>query len=564
MKKALLIIVVLVFQINNLQASHVGGGEITWQCLNDGRYIFYMNFYRDCTGINQVYSQQQFIQISGNPLPSGGLDSITLNADSSQWINNSFGQIPNNCNPQYTNQLSCRNGDAGLLEFYSYKSDTISLTGVPPSSGWKFDYLTNCCYPVKENTNSIFRLNFQSIMYPNVNGDSVNTCFDSSPYFAELPSYTFCRGQYSTVNHNAIDADGDSLSYDQVRSFGISSSGSATALVPLSYKAGYSQVNPTPNQSFSSTNLPYSLDKETGDISFKVYNGSGVRQFTTNTLITAWRDGVRIASISRAIPITVFDCDTITGGQPNNPPYVDAPFPNNTTNPYHGVVTAGNNINLSIVIRDSNSFFFSTNPQSFKIMPKGGSLSNDLMDSRNCPNPSDTSCATFSFAPSVDSSAFPPINYYLAYGAAYMNLNWNTDCNHLNPDGTAKTHYFLIKGIDDHCPVPAMVYKTISITVIPPLGGCNLTTEVGERNDYLKEHVQVYPNPTNGVFYLSGLSLDEKYNIEIRNIQGALLQRYETGNQSNLELNIEGKPGIYFIQLTNEKGERANMKVVKQ
>ena len=103
-----------------------------------------------------------------------------------------------------------------------------------------------------------------------------------------------------------------------------------------------------------------------------------------------------------------------------------------------------------------------------------------------------------------------------------------------------------------------------SITVIPPLGGCNLTTEVGERNDYLKEHVQVYPNPTNGVFYLSGLSLDEKYNIEIRNIQGALLQRYETGNQSNLELNIEGKPGIYFIQLTNEKGERANMKVVKQ
>src|SRR6188768_3511562 len=32
-------------------ASHLMGGEITWKCQPDGRFVFYMSVYRDCNGI---------------------------------------------------------------------------------------------------------------------------------------------------------------------------------------------------------------------------------------------------------------------------------------------------------------------------------------------------------------------------------------------------------------------------------------------------------------------------------------------------------------------------------
>ncbi|MDZ7846815.1 MAG: hypothetical protein U5L96_08610 [Owenweeksia sp.] len=35
-----------------LSASHLLGGEITWECKNNGSYEFTLKLYRDCTGID--------------------------------------------------------------------------------------------------------------------------------------------------------------------------------------------------------------------------------------------------------------------------------------------------------------------------------------------------------------------------------------------------------------------------------------------------------------------------------------------------------------------------------
>ena len=40
----------LVFSLSGF-ASHLKGGEITWDCLGSGQYIFYLKIYRDCNGI---------------------------------------------------------------------------------------------------------------------------------------------------------------------------------------------------------------------------------------------------------------------------------------------------------------------------------------------------------------------------------------------------------------------------------------------------------------------------------------------------------------------------------
>src|SRR4051812_22121237 len=52
MKKSVLLLFLFLFLISHeLFASHLMGGEITWTCTGNGRYIFEMKLYRDCNGI---------------------------------------------------------------------------------------------------------------------------------------------------------------------------------------------------------------------------------------------------------------------------------------------------------------------------------------------------------------------------------------------------------------------------------------------------------------------------------------------------------------------------------
>ncbi|MDX5427538.1 MAG: hypothetical protein LPK79_05475, partial [Bacteroidota bacterium] len=50
-KLGLLIIAILGLSFSS-QASHLLGGEITWECLPNGQFRFYLTLFRDCSGIN--------------------------------------------------------------------------------------------------------------------------------------------------------------------------------------------------------------------------------------------------------------------------------------------------------------------------------------------------------------------------------------------------------------------------------------------------------------------------------------------------------------------------------
>ena len=54
MKKILIFLFILGISFQ-VKASHLMGGEITWECLksgpNVGQYIFTLKIYRDCSGI---------------------------------------------------------------------------------------------------------------------------------------------------------------------------------------------------------------------------------------------------------------------------------------------------------------------------------------------------------------------------------------------------------------------------------------------------------------------------------------------------------------------------------
>ena len=80
MKKIILLLAVLL-AFSNANASHLLGGEITWQCLtsgpNQGEYIFTMKLYRDCDGIT-LSTAAQTLEMWGAGAP---FTTITLDFD---------------------------------------------------------------------------------------------------------------------------------------------------------------------------------------------------------------------------------------------------------------------------------------------------------------------------------------------------------------------------------------------------------------------------------------------------------------------------------------------------
>ena len=56
--KTLLILIFTIGSYLSTNASHLLGGEITWECANNGDYIFTLTLYQDCNG-NQILVPQK-------------------------------------------------------------------------------------------------------------------------------------------------------------------------------------------------------------------------------------------------------------------------------------------------------------------------------------------------------------------------------------------------------------------------------------------------------------------------------------------------------------------------
>lgn len=87
---------------------------------------------------------------------------------------------------------------------------------------------------------------------------------------------------------------------------------------------------------------------------------------------------------------------------------------------------------------------------------------------------------------------------------------------------------------------------------------------IGLPKQSFQEGIVVYPNPTNEKL---NIRLNKNYkNVQLRviSIHGQVVQEKQINQQQLIELNLTGEPGIYFVQLSNQAGERANFKVVKQ
>ncbi len=93
---------------------------------------------------------------------------------------------------------------------------------------------------------------------------------------------------------------------------------------------------------------------------------------------------------------------------------------------------------------------------------------------------------------------------------------------------------------------------------------CILYYPVGLSEKSLSKRLSLYPNPTKGRFTIKSDFELTDWGVKIRSLQGQLVEYMKVNNKKEFVIDIEGRAGVYFIELTNVTGDRIHYKVIKQ
>jgi hypothetical protein len=433
----LLFILGLFFQS---RASHVMGGELTWEC-QGGNYVFTLVFFRDCNGA-EINAVSENIRVWNHPT----LTSINL-----PFVARI--DISPTCNPVLGSPLplSCGSGSnggngIGAIEKVIYKSAPIPIAGTPPIQGWVFTYenfsrsnaLTNIANP------SLYGITLAAKMYaiPGATGG----CVDNSPIFLQEPYFVSCAGSPFTYNMNAVDPDLDSIAVN----FGIPYTHFPTGVydppnnpAPIPFETGFSYLSPTPNASLNGGNIPAQLDESSGELTFTSFT---VGNYVVKVVVQSYRNGFLIAEVEREMQLAVIGCPAV-----NNAPIINGPF---TGGLFETTVNAGDLVNFNLTSSD------------IELLQDGSPQSNLLFASGPMFGTNYTSASGCAIAPCATLNSTPII---IGTQGVTANFNWQTDCDHLiGANGNALDlipYHFVFRVQDDFCQIPRVSYVTITINV---------------------------------------------------------------------------------------------------
>ncbi len=283
MKKILTIAFTLLISLSSSYASHIPGGNLTYQCTgNPNEYIITMTMFVSCpSSLGTTYN----ITASNNC----GLTNPTIQLPQ-LGVMQEVSQI---CDAQIANSACATPaGTIPGVRMYTYQA-TITLPAGCDS--WTFDF-DICCRDASTNTNggSGNSMYFQTVM------NSVTAPCDASPYVTAQPIPYVCAGQPQSYCPGAVDPDGDSLYYSLINPYGANA-------VLITHPAPYNPTNPLQN---------FTLDPNTGCITF---NQPTIGNFVVTYLIEAFdANGNLTGSIVHDFQFEVISCTNITPSPPAN------------------------------------------------------------------------------------------------------------------------------------------------------------------------------------------------------------------------------------------------------
>lgn len=424
----------------NARASHIMGGNISYECLGNGNYVFQLVFYRDCNGA-QVNTNSQTIRVWNHQT----LTSITVPYVSTQDISPAgtsvFSDMCYDCNTP--------NGNIGIgsIQRITYRSNPVNISGVPPANGWVFTFddfsrngnITNLQNPLNYGitlTAKIFNVNAQN-----------NACYDNSPKFLQTPHFVSCVGKPFKLNLNPVDPDLDSIaiSFDQpLNNLNNNPYVEGTNPTAVPFAAGFSFNEPTPTGAMMPGSQSTQVNPSTGEITFL---SNMIGNFNVKIKVTSFRNGQRISEIVHEMQLIVTNC---SGN--NNPPVVVGPFAGS----FETTVMAGDLIN------------FNLNSTDIEVLQDGSPQIN-LIDPTGLlfgPNPTIDAGCLVGPCPTVDGLSISGTQ------GASVNFNWQTDCAHLvDANGNeldVVPYQFVFRVQDNYCPIPEVIYETVTINVVNP------------------------------------------------------------------------------------------------
>lgn len=192
----LLLLSLFLFLTGTLQAAHIIGGVLTYECLGNGLYEFTMKMYRDCAGGGAGFDNNAPVSIykgaANNPLITLSVSPLTI--QNIQPVINDPCLIlpPNICVQEATYKFTYDFADWPSLQSYtiSYQRCCRNAT------------VSNMFQP--DDTGATFSVE--------ITPASQSFC-NNSPVFETFPPIVICANQNLNYLHTAIDEEGDQLIY---------------------------------------------------------------------------------------------------------------------------------------------------------------------------------------------------------------------------------------------------------------------------------------------------------------------------------------------------------------
>ena len=81
-------------------------------------------------------------------------------------------------------------------------------------------------------------------------------------------------------------------------------------------------------------------------------------------------------------------------------------------------------------------------------------------------------------------------------------------------------------------------------------------------DEEVKQIVKIFPNPNNGEFTI--VNANEFNSITIVNSLGQIVESISNNSKVNVSVDLKGRKGVYFVKLSNSKGESVTRKVISK
>lgn len=240
-------------------ASHEVAANLYWDYLGNNQYYFTLELIGDKAGVGLSTWPQ------------------TLNGPTGSYA------LPLESISDY----DCYSGPQSGLSIAHYR-DTITLNGVPPATGWEFNW-RSCCYASLENSGILVGIYASAVIYPVNQGLPAISTAEAG----QLRPVFFGRdnGSGSFLLKPNLNATVDSIAVELRRPLTGSNQ-------PASFLAGYDSINPLPDRSEDSANGANIFNSRSGLFEVEIVNGTE-GQYIFGAAVHYFQNGQKVATLRR-------------------------------------------------------------------------------------------------------------------------------------------------------------------------------------------------------------------------------------------------------------------------